>query len=167
MKTFGKLLQIFNRETPGKWHFLSNHATTKTWKLMKNDTENTWSGDLLEEWRPYKSAWKCNFRFWGPGSQRSLPMLFSLCRYYMKRGNSVGKLKTYYNKLTCWKLLEFPTYFIKFCNIFGSGIVRQQFFIFDISANEHLRPVNNSGKLRHHACLAAKKIIVATMKLFH
>ena len=40
MKTFGKLLTKFNLEKPGKRHFLSNHATIKTWKLVKNDLEN-------------------------------------------------------------------------------------------------------------------------------
>ena len=40
MKTFGKLLTKFNLEKPGKWHFSTNHATIKTWKLTKNDLEN-------------------------------------------------------------------------------------------------------------------------------
>ena len=59
MKTFGKLLTKFNLEKPGKWHFSTNHATIKTWKLMKTDLENdlekpgkTWSGTLLGEWGP-------------------------------------------------------------------------------------------------------------------
>ena len=47
IKTFGKLLTKFNLEKPGKWHFLTNHAMIKTWKLTKNDIKN-----LLGEWGP-------------------------------------------------------------------------------------------------------------------
>ena len=38
-KIFRKLLTKFNLEKPGNWHFLTNHATIKTWILTKNDLE--------------------------------------------------------------------------------------------------------------------------------
>ena len=35
--SFGKLLEKFNLEKPGKWHFWPNHATIKTWKNLEID----------------------------------------------------------------------------------------------------------------------------------
>ena len=52
MKTFGKLLTKFNLEKPGKWHFLSNHAMIKTWKLIKNDLEKPGVRPLWESGDP-------------------------------------------------------------------------------------------------------------------
>ena len=52
MKTFGKLLTKFNLEKPGKWHFSTNHATIKTWKLTKNDLEKPGVGPFWESGDP-------------------------------------------------------------------------------------------------------------------
>ena len=52
MKTFGKLLTKFNLEKPGKWHFSPNHATIKTWRLMKIDLEKPGVGPFWETGNP-------------------------------------------------------------------------------------------------------------------